>query len=138
MWPDFRRFGASCCLNGKSHKARLKNFLNMPTYEYQCLDCGYRVEYFQSMSEPAVTLCPQCKGHITRLVSAGAGLIFKGSGFYITDYKKSNDSNGSGTKGKPLHSESSSEESKPSELKMAETKTTDNNKSSESHHKESQ
>ncbi len=60
----------------------------MPTYEYQCLDCGHKVDYFQSMSEPPRTVCPRCRGRLTRLVSSGAGLIFKGSGFYITDYKR--------------------------------------------------
>lgn len=65
----------------------------MPTYEYQCQDCGHRVEYFQSITEAPRTECPRCHGHLRRLVSAGAGLIFKGSGFYITDYK--NKSNGS-------------------------------------------
>ncbi|MBM3327036.1 MAG: zinc ribbon domain-containing protein [Calditrichaeota bacterium] len=59
----------------------------MPTYEYQCLDCGHRVDYFQSMSEAPRRVCPVCRGWLTRLVSSGAGLIFKGSGFYITDYK---------------------------------------------------
>ncbi len=60
----------------------------MPTYEYQCQQCGYRVEYFQSMSEAPRTECPRCHGRLVRLVTSGAGLIFKGSGFYITDYKK--------------------------------------------------
>jgi len=64
----------------------------MPTYEYQCLDCGRKVEYFQYISEAPVEICSACNGRLTRLVSAGAGLIFKGSGFYITDYKKSNGS----------------------------------------------
>jgi len=59
----------------------------MPTYEYQCLDCGRKVEYFQSMKEAPRTVCQRCGGRLVRLVSSGAGLIFKGSGFYITDYK---------------------------------------------------
>lgn len=60
----------------------------MPTYEYQCQDCHYKVEYFQSMSEAPRTVCPRCHGRLRRMVTSGAGLIFKGSGFYITDYKK--------------------------------------------------
>lgn len=64
----------------------------MPTYEYQCLDCKHKVEYFQRMTEAPRTLCPRCHGKLVRLVSSGAGLIFKGSGFYITDYKKKEDS----------------------------------------------
>jgi len=59
----------------------------MPTYEYQCQNCGYKVEYFQAMHEAPRSECPRCHGHLSRLVTSGAGLIFKGSGFYITDYK---------------------------------------------------
>ncbi len=62
----------------------------MPTYEYSCKDCDHRVEYFQSMKEEPRTECPRCGGRLQRMVSSGAGLIFKGSGFYITDYKNKN------------------------------------------------
>lgn len=61
----------------------------MPTYEYKCTKCGHQFEAFQSMSETPVTICPRCSGPVKRLISGGAGLIFKGSGFYITDYKRS-------------------------------------------------
>ncbi|NQU04829.1 MAG: zinc ribbon domain-containing protein [Calditrichaeota bacterium] len=64
----------------------------MPTYEYKCLDCNHKVEYFQWMTEEPRTKCPRCNGRLVRLVSSGAGLIFKGTGFYITDYKKKEDS----------------------------------------------
>ena len=60
----------------------------MPTYEYECQDCGHQFEMFQSMMEDPYKICPVCKGSVRRLISSGAGLIFKGSGFYITDYKK--------------------------------------------------
>lgn len=64
----------------------------MPTYEYHCEKCGRTFDHFQSMSSPALVTCPEeiCpdKGAVRRLVGAGSGLIFKGSGFYITDYKK--------------------------------------------------
>jgi putative FmdB family regulatory protein len=60
----------------------------MPTYEYQCTECGHQYEAFQSMVEDPHKECPVCKGNVKRLISSGAGLIFKGSGFYITDYKK--------------------------------------------------
>lgn len=60
----------------------------MPTYEYECLDCGHRFDVFQSMLEEPFKVCPVCRGKVKRLISSGAGLIFKGSGFYITDYKK--------------------------------------------------
>jgi putative FmdB family regulatory protein len=60
----------------------------MPTYEYECKKCGEAVEIFHSMSEPARTKCPSCgKKGLKRLIGAGAGFIFKGSGFYITDYR---------------------------------------------------
>ncbi|MGH7443971.1 MAG: FmdB family zinc ribbon protein [Longimicrobiales bacterium] len=58
----------------------------MPTYEYRCAN-GHTFELFQRMSEDAVDACPQCGGPAERLLSAGAGLLFKGSGFYITDYR---------------------------------------------------
>ena len=60
----------------------------MPTYEYKCTKCGHLFEVFQKMSDPPVIECPRCKGPVERLISGGTGLIFKGSGFYITDYKK--------------------------------------------------
>jgi len=66
----------------------------MPTYEYVCRDCGEEFEYFQSMSEDPKTHCEKCGGRLERLVGSGGGLIFKGSGFYITDYKRGNGGNG--------------------------------------------
>ncbi len=59
----------------------------MPTYEYMCVNCDYRFEEFQSMSDSPLTECPKCGGAVKRLIGGGNGLIFKGSGFYITDYK---------------------------------------------------
>jgi putative FmdB family regulatory protein len=59
----------------------------MPTYEYRCPD-GHVFEKFQKMSEKPRTKCPQCGKVATRKISGGAGLVFKGSGFYITDYGK--------------------------------------------------
>jgi putative FmdB family regulatory protein len=61
----------------------------MPTYEYACTKCGHAFEAFQSMKDAPLKQCPKCrKAGLKRLVGGGAGLIFKGSGFYITDYKK--------------------------------------------------
>lgn len=60
----------------------------MPTYEYECSKCGKKMEIFQNMSDKPLTKCPKCKGSIKRLISAGSGIIFKGSGFYATDYRK--------------------------------------------------
>ena len=59
----------------------------MPTYEYHCADCGFEFEEFQSIASEPITICPRCEGHVQRKISGGSGLIFKGSGFYITDYK---------------------------------------------------
>lgn len=61
----------------------------MPTYEYECQKCGHAFEKFQLISDKPLTRCPQprCKGRVKRLIGTGAGLIFKGSGFYLTDYR---------------------------------------------------
>lgn len=70
----------------------------MPIYEYQCSSCGHTLEELQSMSEPPLVKCPDCgKDTLQRLIGGGAGLIFKGSGFYLTDYKKSSESEKSKT-----------------------------------------
>jgi len=58
----------------------------MPTYTYRCMDCGYEFEAFQQMKEEPLEKCPVCGGHIERLIDKGSGIIFKGSGFYQTDY----------------------------------------------------
>jgi putative FmdB family regulatory protein len=70
----------------------------MPTYEYVCEKCGHHFEKFQSMADQPLAVCPKelCaqkrwgKGKVKKLISSGAGLIFKGSGFYITDYRSEN------------------------------------------------
>jgi putative FmdB family regulatory protein len=59
----------------------------MPTYEYLCQDCSHEFEAFQTITEPPVEICPACGGHVQRKISGGAGFLFKGSGFYITDYR---------------------------------------------------
>ncbi len=61
----------------------------MPTYEYECTSCGHLFEVFQKMSDPPVDSCPKCGGKSRRLIKGGSGIIFKGSGFYVTDTKKS-------------------------------------------------
>jgi len=61
----------------------------MPTYDYECSACGHTFEALQSMSDPKLTDCPSCgKKALSRLIGTGGGVIFKGSGFYETDYKK--------------------------------------------------
>ncbi len=60
----------------------------MPTYEYECEKCGHKFDLFQSMKDEPINDCPKCKGHVVRLMGAGGGIIFKGSGFYENDYKR--------------------------------------------------
>lgn len=59
----------------------------MPTYDYRCKACHHHFEAFQRMSDDPLSICPECGGEVQRLITGGTGLIFKGSGFYITDYK---------------------------------------------------
>src|SRR6266545_4351745 len=90
----------------------------MPTYEYICEKCGHPFDKFQSMLDKPLTICPKelCgqkrwgKGKVRKLLSGGAGLIFKGSGFYITDYRSENYKQGAknektGTEAKPATGE---------------------------------
>ena len=92
----------------------------MPTYEYQCPQCGHKFEEFQSIKAAPLKKCPNCGGNkVQRMIGCGAGLIFKGSGFYCTDYrsdgyqKAAKKDNGS-TPAKPSDKkESSAAETKP-------------------------
>lgn len=60
----------------------------MPTYDYRCSSCGHEFEEFQSMSAKALVKCPECgKNSLERLIGIGAGVLFKGGGFYETDYR---------------------------------------------------
>jgi putative FmdB family regulatory protein len=105
----------------------------MPTYEYECAKCRKTFEVFQSMKDAALTTCPKdaCpqktwgKGPVKRMLGTGAGLIFKGSGFYITDYRsesyKAGAKSDSGTGGSS-GSDGAAKESKPKETKVAKTK----------------
>ena len=61
----------------------------MPTYNYKCNECENKFAVFQKMSDDPVKDCPQCEGEVRRIISGGSGMIFKGSGFYLTDYGKS-------------------------------------------------
>lgn len=62
----------------------------MPTYDYECQRCGHTFEAFQGMIEKPLRKCPECSGRLRRLIGAGAGIIFKGSGFHATDYRTKN------------------------------------------------
>ncbi len=106
----------------------------MPTYEYECTKCRKTFELFQSMKDAPLTTCPKdrCrqktwgKGKVKRMLGTGAGVIFKGSGFYITDYRSEGykaaekKESGGGGESKP--------ESKPSESKPAESKPAEKSK----------
>jgi putative FmdB family regulatory protein len=60
----------------------------VPTYEYECKNCGYRFDVLQKITDKPLDKCPRCQKKVKRLISSGAGIIFKGSGFYATDYRK--------------------------------------------------
>jgi len=90
----------------------------MPTYEYECAACRHRFEEFQAMSDRPLKKCPSCgKRRLMRLIGTGAGIIFKGSGFYETDYKRKSPAGGkegeSGSKGGSESKAESKPETKP-------------------------
>jgi len=99
----------------------------MPTYNYYCSDCDTHFSYFQKMSESPISSCENCGGQVKRLITGGTGLIFKGSGFYLTDYKnsqKSIDDNSKSTQKK-------NENSKPVEKEKHKTTANDSIKKKE-------
>jgi putative FmdB family regulatory protein len=106
----------------------------MPTYEYACEACGHRFEEFQSIKAKPIVVCPKCKKRkVKRLISSGAGFIFKGSGFYETDYrsesykaaakkesgggKTETKTDGAKTEAAPAKAQASKSESKPAASK---------------------
>ncbi|MGV3608617.1 MAG: FmdB family zinc ribbon protein [Planctomycetaceae bacterium] len=92
----------------------------MPTYDYQCDACEHKFEAFQSISEDPLTKCPKCKKKkLRRLFGAGAAIMFKGSGFYITDYRSDSYKKSADADKASGSSSSSSESSSKSESKPA-------------------
>lgn len=88
----------------------------MPNYDYVCSKCGHEFEAFQAMSEAPLKTCPACKKRsVKRLIGGGSGLIFKGTGFYITDYK--NKSGGGGEKASSGESGGAKSDAKPAAAK---------------------
>jgi putative FmdB family regulatory protein len=85
----------------------------MPTYEYECSSCNNHFEVFQSMKDEALSECPSCKGAVRRLIGGGLGVIFKGSGFYSTDNKRSSASTGDSGKTHTKKEEKKEESPKP-------------------------
>ena len=98
----------------------------MPTYEYKCDNCDHEFERFQSITARPLRKCPECgKNKVNRLIGMGAGIIFKGSGFYETDYRSENYKKGAeGDKGKSKSSDSKKEGKSESKDSKAEKKST--------------
>ena len=93
----------------------------MPTYEYECKDCGQTFEKFQSITARRLTRCPVCAGRVERMIGSGSAVIFRGSGFYQTDYRSSEykkqagaDKDATPSKGKASKTDSSETKSKSS------------------------
>ena len=99
----------------------------MPTYEYECRHCKHRFEEFQSINDKPLARCPKCGKGVRRLFGGGLGIIFKGSGFYTTDYKRTSTVGGNGSS----RSKDSAVESKSGESKSGDNKSGDSNPSSE-------
>jgi putative FmdB family regulatory protein len=105
---------------------------NMPTYDYQCDACEHQFEVFQSINEEHLKKCPKCKKNkLRRLFGTGAAIMFKGSGFYQTDYRSDSYKKGAEADKKASESSSSSGESK-SETKSSESKSSGESKKAES------
>jgi putative FmdB family regulatory protein len=95
----------------------------MPTYDYVCDACGHEFEEFQSITEPVLRKCPECKKQkLRRLFGTGAAVVFKGSGFYQTDYRSESYKSGA-EKDKPKTESSEKSESKSSEKSEKKTET---------------
>jgi putative FmdB family regulatory protein len=114
-----------------------QEFTSMPTYDYKCTKCGHTFEAFQSMNDKPLSRCPVCKGALRRLIGGGMGVIFKGSGFYTTDYKKSSTLTGSnggkeGSREKEKSSEKSSSERSTSDRSSSERSSSDRSSSERS------
>jgi putative FmdB family regulatory protein len=69
------------------NKSKFSKENAMPTYGYECKSCGHTFDAFQSMSDDPIKICPECGKEVRRLINGGTGIIFKGSGFYVTDRK---------------------------------------------------
>lgn len=116
----------------------------MPTYDYKCNACGHSFEEFQSMTAPHLKKCPKCgKNKLERLIGTGAALMFKGSGFYITDYRSDSykkaaeadkgggKNEGTGDKGKAETGKTETSKSEPVAAKKSEPATKPESKAKE-------
>ena len=98
----------------------------MPTYEYACAECGFEMERFQSIMAKPLRKCPECgKFKLQRLIGTGAGIIFKGSGFYETDYRSESYKKGADSekKSKEKTTEKATDKKDKTKTSKAETKT---------------
>ncbi|MBN1973514.1 MAG: zinc ribbon domain-containing protein [Sedimentisphaerales bacterium] len=106
----------------------------MPTYEYKCENCGHQFEQFQSITSKPLRVCPQCgENKLNRLIGAGAGIIFKGSGFYQTDYRNDSYKKAAASDNKTSNKPVEKKETKPKESVSAEkssSQKTDNKNAS--------
>ena len=115
----------------------------MPTYDYECTKCGHTLDAFHSMSDDALVKCPSCsKNGLKRLIGGGLGVIFKGSGFYVTDSRSGGNGRGGSSKsesestpsksssGDSSSSDSTSKSSKPDAAKSSSSSDSKANKGS--------
>jgi putative FmdB family regulatory protein len=108
----------------------------MPTYDYQCDACGHGFELFQSITDPVETTCPRCnKRKLRRLFGTGAAIVFKGSGFYQTDYRSDSYRKRAEADSKAT-SDGKSQTSKTSDAKPARARSTESGNSTSSPTKE--
>ncbi len=101
----------------------------MPTYEYECRSCGHISDVFHSMTVKRRIKCPECGGGTKKLIGAGAGIIFKGTGFYETDYKRKSGNNGRGPGPGDSRSKGSESGKEKSSESKAESKSGSDSKS---------
>lgn len=97
----------------------------MPTYEYECTNCGHTFERFQSITDEPLKRCPKCRRKIRRLLGTGAGVIFKGSGFYATDYRSSSYTEAQKKENQSDSAKSGGSETKPKKADKASGKNKD-------------
>ena len=97
----------------------------MPTYQYKCKACEHRFDIVQKITAEALTVCPECSGEIRRVMFP-AGVVFKGSGWYVTDYRNSTEkakyaADSTGDSATPVKSDGAKSDGKPSDTKVSET-----------------
>jgi putative FmdB family regulatory protein len=102
----------------------------VPTYQYACTECGHAFEQFQSFSDDALTVCPECDGRLRKVFNA-VGVVFKGSGFYRTDNRSSGSSASSASTSGETSSSTTKTESKPAAAASASSSSSSSSSSSD-------